>query len=90
MKAAGSKDPDSVLRKMRELPVDDFMTHGGKLRPDGRLLRDMYIFEVKKPAESKGPWDLYRLVARVPAADAFRPMAAGHCPLVATSGAGTE
>jgi branched-chain amino acid transport system substrate-binding protein len=58
------------------------MTHDGTLRIDGRVLRDMYLFQVKKPEESKGEWDLYRLVATIPAAEAFRPLGDGGCPLV--------
>ena len=80
--AAGTKDPDAVMAKMREIPVDDFMTHGGKLRADGRLMREMHMFEVKKPSESKGDWDLYRLARTVPGADAFRAIDKGNCPLV--------
>ena len=82
IKAAGTKDPDVVMAKMRELPVNDFMTHNGKLRADGRLLREMHLFEVKKPAESKGEWDLFRLVRTVQGEEAFRPLSEGHCPLV--------
>jgi branched-chain amino acid transport system substrate-binding protein len=66
VKAAGTKDADTVMAKMREIPVNDFMTHDGKLRIDGRIERDMYLFEVKTPAESKGPNDLYKLIARIP------------------------
>jgi branched-chain amino acid transport system substrate-binding protein len=58
------------------------MTHNGTLRPDGRVLRDMYLFQVKKPEESKGEWDLYNLIETIPAAQAFRPMSEGGCPLV--------
>lgn len=82
VKAAGSKDADKVMEQMRATPIDDFMTHGGKLRIDGRVLRDMYLFQVKKPEESKGEWDLYKLVEKIPAAEAFRPLNEGHCPLV--------
>jgi branched-chain amino acid transport system substrate-binding protein len=70
------------MEQMRATPIDDFMTHGGKLRIDGRVLRDMYLFQVKKPEESKGEWDLYKLVEKIPAAEAFRPLNEGHCPLV--------
>ena len=78
----GNKDPDAVMAKMRELPVNDFMTHNGKLRVDGRLVRDMYLFEVKKPSESKGPWDYYTLIGTTPADQAFRPLSESACPLV--------
>ena len=82
VKAAGSKDADKVMEQMRATPINDFMTHDGKLRIDGRVLRDMYLFQVKKPEESKGEWDLYKLVEKIPAAEAFRPLNEGNCPLV--------
>jgi branched-chain amino acid transport system substrate-binding protein len=58
------------------------MTKNGKLRIDGRVMRDMYLFEVKKPSESKGEWDLYKLLQTIPADKAFRPLNEGNCPLV--------
>ena len=82
VKAVGSKDADKVMEQMRATPINDFMTHDGKLRVDGRVLRDMYLFQVKKPEESKGEWDLYKLVEKIPAAEAFRPLNEGNCPLV--------
>jgi branched-chain amino acid transport system substrate-binding protein len=81
VQAAGSKDPDTVMAKMREMPIDDFMTHHGKLRIDGRVLRDMYLYEVKKPSESKYPWDYFKLLQTIPADEAFRPLDEGGCPL---------
>ncbi len=85
VKAVGSKDADKVMAKMRETPINDFMTKDGKLRIDGRVMREMYLFEVKKPAESKGEWDVYKLVQTVPADKAFRPLDKGGCPLVGKS-----
>jgi branched-chain amino acid transport system substrate-binding protein len=85
VKALGSKDPLKVMEKMRETPINDFMTHNGKLRIDGRVLRDMYLLQVKKPEESKGPWDYVRIVDTVPGDKAFRPLADGNCPLVAAA-----
>jgi branched-chain amino acid transport system substrate-binding protein len=82
VKAAGTKDTDKVMAKMREIPINDFMTHDGKLRDDGRVERDMYLFQVKTPAESKGPNDLYKLIARIPADQVARPLREGGCPLV--------
>jgi branched-chain amino acid transport system substrate-binding protein len=82
VKAIGTKDPLKVMAEMRKLPINDFMTHDGKLRIDGRVIRDMYLFQVKTPAESKGPWDYYKLVETVPGDQAFRPLDAGGCPLV--------
>ncbi len=82
VQAAGTRDADAVMAKMRELPIDDFMTKNGKLRIDGRVMRDMYLFQAKKPEELKSEWDLYRLVATIPAEEAFRPLKDGGCPLV--------
>ncbi len=82
VQAVGSKDPDKVIAKMRETPINDFMTHDGKLRIDGRVLRDLYLFQVKSPAESKAPWDYYKQLQTIPANEAFRPLDQGGCPLV--------
>jgi branched-chain amino acid transport system substrate-binding protein len=82
VKALGSKDPDKVMAKMREMPINDFMTKDGKLRIDGRVIRDMYLVEVKKPEELKEPWDYLRVVDKVTGDQAFRPLDQGGCPLV--------
>ena len=82
VKALGTKDPDKVMAQMREMPINDFMTENGKLRIDGRVERDYYLFEAKKPSESKGEWDLYKLIAKVPPSQAVRPLDQGKCPLV--------
>lgn len=82
IKALGNKDPLQVMAKMRETPINDFMTHNGTLRIDGRVIRDMYLLEVKKPEESKGPWDYVKIAQTVPGDQAFRPLEAGGCPLV--------
>ena len=72
VKAAGTLDGPTVVKKMKETPVNDFMTKNGKIREDGRLVRDMYLFEVKKPEESKGDWDLYKLIRTIPGEEAFK------------------
>lgn len=82
VKAVGSKDPEAVMAQMRRTPINDFMTQDGVLRPDGRVVRDMYLFQAKTPAESTGEWDLYKLVRRIPGNEAFRPLGEGGCPLV--------
>ena len=82
VQAAGTKDTKTVMAKMRELPVKDAFTDNGVLREDGRMVHSMYLFQVKKPEESKGPWDYYKLLAEVPADQAFRPLKDGGCPLV--------
>jgi branched-chain amino acid transport system substrate-binding protein len=82
VQAAGTDDAKAVMAKMREMPVNDVMTKNGKLREDGRLVRDMYLFEVKSPSESKGKDDIYKLVASVPGDKAYRPLNDGKCPLI--------
>ncbi len=76
------KDSDKVMAKLRETPIDDPLFGKGVLRADGRVTHPMYLFEVKKPAESKGSWDLYKTLATIPADEAFRPLSEGGCPLV--------
>jgi len=82
VQAAGTDDAKPVMAKMREIPVNDVMTKNGKLREDGRLVRDMYLFEVKSPSESKNKDDIYKLIATVPGDKAFRPVNEGKCPLI--------
>ena len=82
VEALKDKDATKVIAKMKEMPTDDPLFGKGKIRPDGRKIHDMYLFEVKKPSESKGEWDLYKLVATIPAEQAFRPMSEGGCSLV--------
>jgi branched-chain amino acid transport system substrate-binding protein len=82
VQAAGTDEPKAVMAKMRELPVNDVMTKNGKLREDGRLVRDMYLFQVKAPSESKSKDDIYTLVATVPGDQAYRPMKDGKCPFI--------
>jgi branched-chain amino acid transport system substrate-binding protein len=82
IKAIGTKEPEKVMAKMRETPINDFMTKNGQLRIDGRVVRDMYLLEVKSPAESKEPWDYVKVVATVPGDQAYRPLDQGGCPLV--------
>jgi branched-chain amino acid transport system substrate-binding protein len=82
VQAAGTKDTKTVMAKMREMPVRDAFTDNGVLREDGRMVHSMFLFEVKKPEESRGPWDYYKVLAEVPGDQAFRPMKEGNCPLV--------
>ncbi len=79
---AGSIDGPAVAEAMRALPVNDFMSKEVKIRGDGRVMRNMYLFEVKTPAESTGPWDYYKYLATVPGDKAFRPAAESECPLM--------
>jgi branched-chain amino acid transport system substrate-binding protein len=75
-------DGAKVVAKMKELPTDDPLFGKGQIRADGRKLHPAYLFEVKSPAESKGPWDYYKLVGTTPADQAFRPLSESACPLV--------
>jgi branched-chain amino acid transport system substrate-binding protein len=75
-------DGKAVVAKMKEMPTDDKLFGKGTVRADGRKIHPMYLFEVKKPAESKGPWDYYKLRATIPEDEAFRPVSEGGCPLV--------
>ncbi len=82
VKAIGSDDPDKVMAQMKATKWDDPIFGRSYIRADGRKMHDMYLFEVKAPSESKGPWDYYKLLATIPAEEAFRPMDQGDCPLV--------
>jgi branched-chain amino acid transport system substrate-binding protein len=82
--AIGTDEAPKVMAQMKATPINDFFAKGGKIREDGRMVHDMYLFEVKKPEESKGEWDLYKLLATVPGDEAFRPLDKGGCPLVKT------
>jgi len=80
--AAGTDETGAVMRKMREMPVNDMFAKNGRIREDGRMVHDMYLYQVKKPSESKSPWDYYKLVATIPGEQAFQPLSASGCPLV--------
>src|SRR5476649_1964361 len=82
VKAAGTDDPDKVMAQMKATKWDDPVFGKSYIRADGRNMHDMYLFEVKTPGESKGPWDYYKLLATIPAEEAFRPMDQGNCPMV--------
>ena len=72
IEAAGTDDAKAVMAKMREMPINDFFAKNGRIREDGRMVHDMYVYEVKKPSESKGEWDYYKLRAVIPGDEAFR------------------
>jgi branched-chain amino acid transport system substrate-binding protein len=82
IKAAGSDDPVQVMAKMREIPIEDVFVHGGRLREDGRVIRDMYLAKVKSPEQSKEPWDYLDIVKTVKGEDAYRPVSESKCPLL--------
>ncbi|KAA0892973.1 ABC transporter substrate-binding protein [Pusillimonas sp. ANT_WB101] len=82
VEAAGTDDPDAVSAKMREMPVNDFFATNGAIREDGRMVHDMYLWEVKSPEESAKPWDYFKLIKTIPAAQAFAPLSDSKCYLV--------
>ena len=82
VKAAGTPDAAPVMKLMKDTPINDMFAKNGKIREDGRMVHDMYLFEVKKPSDSKGRWDDYKLLATVPGEEAFQPLSASRCPLV--------
>ncbi|MBV9751395.1 MAG: ABC transporter substrate-binding protein [Hyphomicrobiales bacterium] len=81
VQAVGSDDADKVAKKLHEMPVDDFFAKGGKVLPNGRMVHDMYLFQVKTPEESKGEWDLYKLLATVPGPQAYFTFQDSGCKL---------
>jgi branched-chain amino acid transport system substrate-binding protein len=81
VQAAGTTDGDAVTKKMHEMPVDDFFARGGHVLPNGRMVHDMYLFQVKTPAESKGPWDYYKKLATIPGEQAFFSLKDSGCNL---------
>ncbi|MEA2935695.1 MAG: branched-chain amino acid transport system substrate-binding protein [Variibacter sp.] len=86
IEAAGTDEAKAVMAKMRETPINDFFAKNGRIREDGRMVHDIYVYEVKTPAESKGPWDFYKFLQTIPGDEAFRPLSESQCPLVKKSG----
>lgn len=82
IQTAGTDDADVVMKKMKETPINDFFAKNGKIREDGRMVHDMYLVQVKKPSESKGPWDYYNIKAVIPGDQAFQPLSKSTCALV--------
>jgi len=82
IEAAGTDEAKAVMAKMREMPINDFFAKNGKLRQDGRMVHDMYLVEVKTPAESSGPWDYYKIMTTISGDQAFRPAGEDGCPLI--------
>lgn len=79
VQAAGTDDTAAVMKKMQDTPINDMFAKNGKLRPDGRMVHDMYLFQVKKPSESKGPWDYYHLKGTIKGDEAFQSLANSRC-----------
>jgi branched-chain amino acid transport system substrate-binding protein len=82
VQATGTDETTAVMEKMRATPINDFFVKNGKIREDGRMVHDMYLYEVKKPSESKRQWDYYKLVATIPTDQAFIPLSESKCSLV--------
>lgn len=85
VKAAGTDATDAVMAKMRETPINDMYAKNGRIREDGRMVHDMYLFQVKKPEDSKAPWDYYNVKSTVPGDKAFQPLSASTCSLVSAA-----
>jgi branched-chain amino acid transport system substrate-binding protein len=82
VKAANTLDATAVMKELKSKPINDFDIRNGHIQDDGSLVHDMYLFEVKKPSESKGPWDVYKLISTIPGADAFKRPHGNECKLV--------
>ena len=82
IQAAGTDETSAVMAKMKELPINDFFAKNGKIRIDGRMVHDLYLYQVKKPSESKDPWDYLTLLDTIPGDEAFRSLSDSTCPLV--------
>jgi branched-chain amino acid transport system substrate-binding protein len=85
VKAAGTDDTGAVMKQLKSMTINDVFAKNGKIREDGRMLHDFYLVQVKKPAESKEPWDYYNVKAVIPAAEAAQPMSASRCPFIKKS-----
>jgi branched-chain amino acid transport system substrate-binding protein len=82
VQAAGTDDADAVMKQLKSMTLNDATVKGGKIRPDGRMVHEFYLYQVKTPNESKGPWDYYKLVATVPPDEAFQPLSQSRCPMI--------
>ncbi len=82
IEAAGTDEAKAVMAKMREIPVNDFFAKNGRIREDGRMVHDMYLAQVKKPEESKYPWDYYKILRVIPGEEAYKPLAESDCPYI--------
>lgn len=85
IQAAGTDETGAVMAKMKSTPINDLFATNGRIREDGRMIHDMYLAQVKAPAESKSPWDYFKIKAVIPADEAFQPLSKSTCPLVKKS-----
>ena len=83
VQAVGTDEADAVMKHLKSTTINDMFAKGGKIRADGRMIHDMYLVEVKKPAESKEPWDYYHVRQVIPGDEAFQPMSLSRCAAVA-------
>jgi len=79
---AGTDDPDAVMKELKSMTLNDATVKGGKIRADGRMVHDFYLYQVKSPSESKGPWDYYKLISTIPGDQAFQPLSLSRCPMI--------
>lgn len=82
VQATGTDDTDTVIKKLKEVTINDDFVKNGKIRADGRMVHEFYLFQVKSPGESKYPWDYYKLIAKIPGDQAFQPLSLSRCPLI--------
>ena len=82
IQATGTDNADAVMAQMKKMKINDVFAKNGYVRADGRMVHDMYLMEVKKPSESKYPWDYYNIKATIPAEQAFQPLALSRCPMI--------
>ncbi len=82
IQAVGTDDPDAVMKKLKEMTLNDATVKGGKIRADGRMVHEFYLYQVKSPGESKGEWDLYKLISAIPGDQAFQPLSLSRCPMI--------
>jgi branched-chain amino acid transport system substrate-binding protein len=82
VKATGSDEAQAVRKQMIATPINDMFATNGRIREDGRMVHDMYLAQVKTPAESKNEWDLYKIIRTIPGDEAFRPLSESQCPLI--------
>ena len=85
IEAAGTDETEAVAAKLHEMPVEDFFAQNGKVGPNGRMIHDMYLMEVKAPADSEGDWDYYNVLATIPGDEAYIVPTESGCPLVTRS-----
>jgi branched-chain amino acid transport system substrate-binding protein len=82
VQASGTDDADTVIKKLKEMTLNDDFVKGGKIRADGRMVHEFYLFQVKSPSESKYAWDYYKLISKIPGDEAFQPLSQSRCPLI--------